>query len=181
VSPQSLAFGNVLIGTSAKQTVTLSNSSSTSITVNSVGISGTGFSQSSPTLPVTLAAGQSSSVTVTFAPQNSGSVSGALQIGSNSSNPSVSVALSGTGSTVQHSVAVDWAASTSTVAGYNVYRGTASGGPYSRINTTLITGLTYTDSTVSSGATYYYVVTAVAADGTESSFSSQVQAAIPTP
>ena len=56
-----------------------------------------------------------------------------------------------------------------------------SGGPYSRINTTLITGLIYTDNTVSSGATYYYVVTAVAADGTESSFSSQVQAVIPTP
>lgn len=181
VSPQSLGFGNVLIGTSAKQTVTLSNSSSTSITVNSVGISGTGFSQSSPTLPLTLAAGQSSSVTVAFAPQNSGSVSGALQIGSNASDPSVSVALSGTGSTVQHSVAVNWAASTSAVAGYNVYRGTVSGGPYSTINTTLITGLTYTDNTVSSGATYYYVVTAVAADGTESSFSSQVQAVIPTP
>ena len=180
-SPQSLAFGNVLIGTSAKQTVTLSHSSSTSITVNSVGISGTGFSQTSPTLPLTLAAGQSSSVTVTFAPQNSGSVSGALQISSNASNPTVNIALSGTGSTVQHSVDVNWIGSTSTVAGYNVYRGTVSGGPYSRINTTLITGLIYTDNTVSSGATYYYVVTAVAADGTESSFSSQVQAVIPTP
>ncbi|MGB9123447.1 MAG: choice-of-anchor D domain-containing protein [Candidatus Angelobacter sp.] len=181
VSPLSLAFGNVLIGTSAKQTITLSNSSSTSITVSSIGISGTGFSQTGPTLPLTLASGQSSSITVMFAPQNSGSVSGALQIGSNASNPSVSVALSGTGSTVQHSVDVNWVASTSTVAGYNVYRGTLSGGPYSKINTTLITGLTYTDSTVSSGATYYYVVTAVAADGTESSFSNQVQAVIPTP
>jgi hypothetical protein len=181
VSPQSLAFGNVLIGTSAKQTVTLSNSSSTSITVSSIGITGTGFSQTGPTLPLTLSSGQSSSASVTFAPQNSGSVSGALQIGSNASNPSVSVALSGTGSTVQHSVGVNWAASTSAVAGYNVYRGTVSGGPYSKVNTTLITGLTYTDNTVSSGATYYYVVTAVAADGTESSFSSQVQAVIPTP
>lgn len=181
VSPQSLAFGNVLIGTSAKQTVALSNSSSTSITVSSIGITGTGFSQTGPTLPLTLASGQSSSITVAFAPQNSGSVSGALQISSNASNPSVNVALSGTGSTVQHSVAVNWTASTSTVAGYNVYRGTLSGGPYSKINTTLITGLTYTDSTVSSGATYYYVVTAVAADGTESSFSNQVQAVIPTP
>jgi fibronectin type 3 domain-containing protein len=93
----------------------------------------------------------------------------------------VSVALSGTGSTVQHSVAVNWTASTSTVAGYNVYRGTLSGGPYSKIDSTLITGLTYTDNTVSSGATYYYVITAVAADGTESSFSNQVQAVIPTP
>jgi hypothetical protein len=181
VSPLSVAFGNVLIGTSAKQTVALSNSSGTSITVSSIGVTGIGFSQTGPTLPLTLASGQSSSVTVTFAPQNSGSVSGALQIGSNASNPSVSVALSGTGSTVQHSVDVNWAASTSTVAGYNVYRGTLSGGPYSKINTTLLTGLTYTDSTVSSGATYYYVVTAVAADGTESSFSNQVQAIIPTP
>jgi fibronectin type 3 domain-containing protein len=76
---------------------------------------------------------------------------------------------------------VNWGASTSTVAGYNVYRGTVSGGPYSKSNTTLITGLTFTDSTVSSGAAYYYVVTAVAADGTESSFSSQVQAVIPNP
>jgi len=181
VSPQSVAFGNVLIGTSTRQTVMLSNSSSTAITVSSVGITGTGFSQTAAGLPLTLASGQSSSITVTFAPQNSGGVSGALQISSNASNPSVSVALSGTGSTVQHSVDVNWGASTSTVAGYNVYRGTVGGGPYSKSNTTLIPGLTFTDSTVSSGATYYYVVTAVAADGTESSFSSQVQAVIPNP
>jgi hypothetical protein len=181
VSPQSVAFGNVLIGTSTKQSVTWSNSTSASITVSSVGITGTGFSQAGAALPFTLASGQSSSITVTFAPQNSGSVSGALQISSNASNPSVSVALSGTGTTVQHSVDVNWGASTSTVAGYNVYRGTVSGGPYSKINTTLIAGLTFTDNTVSSGATYYYVVTAVAADGTESSFSSQVQAVIPNP
>ena len=181
VSPQSVAFGNVLLGTSARQTVTLSNSSSAAITVNGVGITGTGFSQTGAALPLTLASGQSSTVTVTFAPQNSGSLSGALQISSNASNSSVSVALSGTGSTVQHSVDVNWGASTSTVAGYNVYRGTVSGGPYSKINTTLITGLTFTDNAVSSGATYYYVVTAVAADGTQSSFSSQVQAVIPNP
>jgi len=181
VTPQSIAFGNVLIGSSAKQTITLGNSSSTAITVNGVSITGTGFNQTGPTLPLTLASGQSISVTVSFAPQNSGNVSGALQVSSNASNPSVSVALSGTGSTVQHSVDVNWVASTSTVAGYNVYRGTVSGGPYSKINTTLISGLTYSDTTVSSGATYYYVVTAVAADGTESSFSSQVQAVIPSP
>lgn len=181
VSPQSVAFGNVLIGTSAKQTVTMSNNSSAALTVNSVGISGTGFSQTGPALPLTLGAGQSSSVTVTFAPQTSGSVSGALQVSSNASNPSVSVALTGTGSTVQHSVDVNWGASTSAVAGYNVYRGTVSGGPYSKVNASLITGLTLTDTTVSSGATYFYVVTAVAADGTESPFSSQVQAVIPSP
>jgi Cep192 domain 4/IPT/TIG domain len=181
VSPQSIAFGNVLIGTSAKQTVALSNNSSAALTVTSVGITGTGFSQTGSSLPLTLAPGQSSSITITFAPQNSGSVSGALQVNSNASNPSASVALSGTGSTIQHSVDVNWGASTSTVAGYNVYRGTVSGGPYSKVNATLITGLTFMDTTVSSGATYDYVVTAVAADGTESPFSSQVQAVVPSP
>jgi hypothetical protein len=181
LSPQSLAFGSVLIGTSAKQTVTLSNNSPAALTVTSVGITGTGFSQTGSSLPLTLATGQSSSITITFAPQNSGNVSGVLQVSSNASNPSASVALTGTGSTVQHSVDVNWGASTSTVAGYNVYRGTVSGGPYSKENASLITSLTFTDTTVSSGATYYYVVTAVAADGTESPFSSQVQAAIPNP
>jgi hypothetical protein len=181
LSPQSIAFGNVLIGTSAKQTVTLSNNSSAALTITSVGITGTGFSQTGSSLPLTLATGQSSSITITFAPQNSGNVSGVLQVNSNASNPSASVALSGTGSTIQHSVDVNWGASTSTVAGYNVYRGTVSGGPYSKVNTTLIPGLTFTDTTVSSGATYFYVVTAVAADGTESPFSSQVQAVIPNP
>jgi hypothetical protein len=181
VGPQSVAFGNVLIGSNARQTVMLSNNSSGAVTVSSVAIGGAGFSQSGPALPLILASGQSSSVTVTFAPQNAGSVSGALQISSNASNPSVSVPLSGAGSTVQHSVDVNWGASSSTVAGYYVYRGSISGGPYRRINSTLINGLTFTDSTVSSGATYYYVVTAVAADGTESTFSTQVQAVIPNP
>jgi len=38
-----------------------------------------------------------------------------------------------------------WTASTSTVSGYNVYRGTATGGPYAKINPSLVTTLTYTD------------------------------------
>jgi hypothetical protein len=181
VSPQAVAFGNILIGSSAKQTVTLTNSSAAAVTVSSVGVTGAGFTQTGPALPLTLAAGQSSGVTLTFAPLNAGSVSGALQISSNASNPAITIPLSGTGSTVQHSVDVNWGASTSSVAGYNVYRSAISGGPYSKLNATLITGLTFSDSTVSSGATYYYVVTAVAADGTESSFSNQVQAVIPNP
>ena len=45
--------------------------------------------------------------------------------------------------------------------GYNVYRGTTSGGPYALITSTPVSGTTYTDSTVSNGTTYYYVVTAV--------------------
>jgi fibronectin type 3 domain-containing protein len=48
------------------------------------------------------------------------------------------------------------------------------------LNSTLLTGLTYTDSTVSAGATYYYVVTD-AESGVESGFSNQATAVVPTP
>jgi hypothetical protein len=78
-----------------------------------------------------------------------------------------------------HSVALSWNASTSTVSGYNIYRSTLSGGTYLRINSSLVAGLSYTDSTVQNTVTYYYVTTAVDNTGTESGYSNQVSAAIP--
>lgn len=87
--------------------------------------------------------------------------------------------VTGTGA-VAHSVSLNWTASTSSgVTGYKVYRGTASGGPYSLL-TTVGTTTSATDGSVTSGQTYYYVLTAVAG-GVESSYSNQAQAAIPTP
>jgi len=82
---------------------------------------------------------------------------------------------------VQHTVTLNWTASSSSVSGYNVYRGTASGGPYTRINTALEAATNYVDNTVHSGTTYYYVVTAEASSGVESSFSNQVTAVVPSP
>jgi len=74
---------------------------------------------------------------------------------------------------------LSWSASTSTVAGYNVYRGTVSGGPYTKINSSLITTLDYTDSTVQNATNYYYVATAVDSSGNESVYSNEVSAPIP--
>jgi len=67
------------------------------------------------------------------------------------------------------------------VAGYNVYRGTVSGGPYSKLNSSLIAPTTYTDSTVQSGQTYFYVVAAVDASNVESAYSNTISAIIPFP
>jgi hypothetical protein len=78
-----------------------------------------------------------------------------------------------------HSVALTWNASTSTVAGYNVYRTTVSGTQYARVNSFQVSGLAYTDSNVQSGTTYYYVTTAVDTSGVESVYSNQVSAVIP--
>jgi Carboxypeptidase regulatory-like domain len=78
-----------------------------------------------------------------------------------------------------HSVALGWTASTSTVSGYNVYRTTISGNQYTLVNSSLVIALAYTDTTVQSGTTYYYVTTAVDPSGNESVFSNQVPAQIP--
>ena len=79
-----------------------------------------------------------------------------------------------------HSVSLSWGASpTTAVTGYNVYRSTVSGSLFARVNSALVGGLAYTDSSVQSGRTYYYVATAVDGSGNESVFSNQVSAAIP--
>jgi fibronectin type 3 domain-containing protein len=80
-----------------------------------------------------------------------------------------------------HSVSLNWSPSTSTnISYYKVYRGTASGGPYNSVATN-VTVTSYTDSSVQSGRTYYYVTTAVDSSGAESGYSDVAQAAIPMP
>jgi fibronectin type 3 domain-containing protein len=65
------------------------------------------------------------------------------------------------------------------VSGYNVYRSTVSGSGYVKLNSSLVATLTYTDSTVQSGTTYFYVTTAVDSSGNESVHSNEVSAPIP--
>ena len=80
----------------------------------------------------------------------------------------------------KHTVSIDWNPSPSTgVAYYNVYRGTARGGPYNLLGTN-IRATSYTDSMVQSGATYFYVTTAVDAKRVESVYSNEFPAVIPS-
>lgn len=81
---------------------------------------------------------------------------------------------------VTHTVALTWNASTSTVSGYNVYRSAVSGTGYAKINGSIpVTVLSYTDTAVLNGTTYYYVTTAVDSTGAESLYSNQATAVIP--
>lgn len=81
-----------------------------------------------------------------------------------------------------HAVTINWTASTSPgIAGYDVFRATNPSGPYTQINSSLVTGTTFKDTSVTAGITYYYVATAVNSSGVQSSYSSQVSATIPTP
>lgn len=79
----------------------------------------------------------------------------------------------------QHSVHLSWKASTSAVAGYNVYRRGAAG--LTRINSQPVHGTTYVDTSVQPGQTYHYVTKAVGSTGAESAPSNEVQAVVPSP
>ncbi len=73
-------------------------------------------------------------------------------------------------------VALTWSGSAG-VAGYNVKRATIAGGPYTTIAT--VAGNNFTDTGLTNGATYYYVVSALNA-GCESANSAEVSATPPT-
>ena len=79
-----------------------------------------------------------------------------------------------------HTVNLSWDASTSpNIVGYNIYRGANANGPYTKINSSLDPNTNYSDTTVQSGETYYYVTTAVDNQGVESAYSNQSEAMIP--
>jgi len=179
VAPTTMSFGNVAVGSNSQKTGTLTAGSS-DIAVSSAAWNGQGYSVSGITFPVTVPAGQSVPFTVTFAPQASGSAPGSIAFDSNATNSPATETLTGSGTQLStHSVDLSWTASTSQVVGYNVYRGTVSGGPYSKINTSVDALTNFTDSNLQSGQTYYYVTTAVDASNVESGHSNRASAAVP--
>jgi hypothetical protein len=181
VAPATLSFGSVTVGASKSLSGSLS-ATGASVTINS-GTTGTPeFVLSGISFPLTIAAGQSASFTLTFTPQASGTASDSASFSSNASNTTAAQSLTGSGAAaVQHQVALSWSASTSSVVGYNVYRGTAASGPYSKINSATDASTVYTDTSVSAGQSYYYLTTAVDSEGVESTYSNEVTATIPTP
>lgn len=84
-----------------------------------------------------------------------------------------------------HGIGLKWAASVTTgISGQNVYRGTTTGGPYTKLTATPLpaTALTYEDP-VTDGKTYFYVVTVLSAGPVilESVNSNEASATAPGP
>jgi hypothetical protein len=182
VAPTNMAFGSVAVGTDSQLTGTLT-ASGESVTVSSDTSSGSAFAVTGISFPVTIPAGQHVQFTVTFTPAVTGAASGSVSFTSNASNSPTVETFTGTGAPPpDHSVNLSWTASNSqNVIGYNIYRGLNSGGPYSKINSTLDASTLYTDTTVADGQTYYYVTTAVNSSNEESGYSNQATAVIPPP
>jgi fibronectin type 3 domain-containing protein len=175
-----LTFSNVIIGGNLIKGITFTNSGSVNIIVSTVTITGAGFTASGISNGQIIMPGQIVTLNVTYTPSGTASVPGNVTVTSNASNSPNSITLTGTGA-FPHSAALSWTASTSTVVGYNVYRGTVSGGPYTLVNSSTVAGTQFTDSTVLAGQTYFFVVTAVASGNVESVNSNEVSGTIPTP
>jgi hypothetical protein len=155
--------------------------SGSSVTIVSASSGGSQFELAGISLPVSVAPGESASFAVTFNPVATGTASTSLSFASDAANSPTAQTLTGNGiAATSHSVVLNWIASTgSGVIGYNIYRGSTTGGPYLKINDALQAGTAYTDSSVSAGQTYYYVTTAFTSGGDESSYSNQVDVVIP--
>lgn len=179
VSPTTMNFGTVAVGKSANLTGTLTAGTS-NVNVTSAAWTGQGYNVSGITFPVTVAAGNSVTYTVTFAPQSAGDSAGSISFVSDGSDSPLNETFDGSGGQAGvHTVGLAWDASTSSVIGYNVYRGTSSGGPYQLLTPSPQPDTSFTDSTVLTGTTYYYVATAVDPNHVESVHSNQAQAVIP--
>jgi hypothetical protein len=179
-SASALSFGSVTMPNSGTQTVTLTNAGNSSVTISNVTVSGAGFNATGVS-GVILNPGQTATLTATFAPAATGPVTGKISVASTATNSPDVITLSGTGvaAPVSHSVALTWTPSVSTVVGYNAYSSQTSGGPYTKLTGAPVAATSYTDASVQSGQTYYFVVTSVDASNLESAFSGEVSALIP--
>lgn len=96
-TPPSLNLGSVLVGSTATQMLTLSNTGGSSLTISAANLNGTGYSVSGLSFPYTLAAGSSAALSVAFAPATTGTLNATLTLSSNASDPAVSISLTGSG------------------------------------------------------------------------------------
>jgi hypothetical protein len=180
LSPTSLAFSSQPMDvTSAAQTATLSNTGHAALGISTIEVNGTGDFAQTNTCGSSLAAGANCTIEVTFTPSVAGAEAATLSITDNASGSPQTANLTGTGIP---DVILSWSASPSSgVEGYNVYRGTTSGGESpTPLNSTPINGTSYVDASVTAGATYYYYVTAVGSDGVQSAPSGEAEATVPT-
>ena len=98
-SPANLRFGSVIVAQSESQSVSLTNSGTTGVTISAISVSGSGYSVSGLNLPVVVAAGQSVSLNVIFTPTAGGWVGGSVTVSSNASNSSLKIGLHANGVT----------------------------------------------------------------------------------
>jgi hypothetical protein len=95
----SINFGNVTLNNPSTQTVILTSTGTSSVTINSITVSGTGFSESGITTPLVVNPQGTADLYVQFDPTATGSVNGTVTVSSTAPNSPITISLSGTGVT----------------------------------------------------------------------------------
>jgi hypothetical protein len=127
ISPASLSFGDVSVGGSASQSITLASNGASPLTVSGATVSGSGFSLSGASFPQTLNPGQSTMLDIKFSPTSTVASTGQVAILTNAVNQStVDVALSGQGQT-GGAVSVGPSSATVAVNGIQQFTATVTG------------------------------------------------------
>ena len=98
-TPTTATFGNDPIGTAVSQTIQITNNGTAVLTISQINVSGSGFSTSAVTLPISLNPSQSTTFNAQFLPTSAGTVSGAVTMISNAPSSPTTIAMSGTGVT----------------------------------------------------------------------------------
>ena len=189
LSPNSISFGNVTVGASKNQNITISNTGTTDLTINDLSITGTDrsmFLNSGITIPATITEGDSVNLNMKFTPSSIGNKDATLQITHNASGSPTSVTLTGTGLASAPTVTTNPVTSVSSISatlngsvnangvGTTVtfeYGTTTSYGTTVNASPNTVTGTTNTDVAVSISSlqpntTYHYRVKAVSIGGT---------------
>src|ERR1700719_3762641 len=99
VTPTSLNFGSTVVGKKVSQTVSVVNTGNISVNISQANVSGSQFSQTGLTLPLTLSVGQSSSFQVWFDASSAGNATGNLTVQTDTGVSSAQVALAGIATT----------------------------------------------------------------------------------
>lgn len=173
-------FGKVQTGSSRSFNVQLTNSGKRALTITSDSIQGSEFSTGTFRLPMKLAPGASVELPLIFTPTASGREIGNITLNNTGQESQLQIKLAGTGvDGSSHSVALSWTPGDHDYVGFNIYRSTVDGGPYTKLNSQLDSSPDYTDATVQGGMTYYYAATEVNAEGQESAYSNIAEATIP--
>ena len=94
-----IAFGAVVVGQTETMLVTVSNTGQTSVTISGIAVSNSEFAAPGLNLPLTLPAGQSVDVSISFTPMALRWTGGTIKLASDASNATLTLDVGGTGVT----------------------------------------------------------------------------------
>ncbi len=156
VAPASINFGSVPIGSTASQSITISNGGGSNLTLTNASISAANITIAGMSLPVVIGAGKQAMFEVVFSPKAAGAVAGQVSILSDISNSPSAVSLSGVGT----AATAQLTSSASTMSFGNVAPGKSSvqsvtltnaGNSNVTISSVTVLGASYSTSGVSAG------------------------------